>query len=291
MPPGAGKRCHWASPTGRKFKSEMMRLKRSSRSIKSRRDSALHPRASTIHSVPFVMGGRETLCTTERRRTLRILDFSLYLRLAVLKILRLRFAALGAELGRPCDGLSTFSAEFRAGCSGTRNGCSGGTRSRCASTRGSLTNGTHHCLAHGDTRAESGADAHCAPALIGGGNGNCLGYVVLREFVHIADHVHADACIQKLLQFFRQREVLNVERVEREPEFSERRAGLGGDLLGDLCLIGSHIKEWDLAFGEGGGHIRDDGVAQLAFEFGYCVFITRATDLAEENFGVSNVID
>jgi hypothetical protein len=54
--------------------------------------------------------------------------------------------------------------------------------------------------------------------------GNGVGDLVLREAAHVADHVHADLLVEDFLQFFRQRDVLDDQRIERQAEIGEQSA-------------------------------------------------------------------
>jgi hypothetical protein len=60
----------------------------------------------------------------------------------------------------------------------------------------------HHGLAHGDARTKPGADANRSSAFVPSSNGNRLRHLILREFAHVSEDVHADALVQHLLKFF-----------------------------------------------------------------------------------------
>ena len=57
-------------------------------------------------------------------------------------------------------------------------------------------------------------------------NGNRLRHLVLRVAAHVADHVHADALIENLLQFVGKRQILDHEAIEREAKIGECRLQL-----------------------------------------------------------------
>src|SRR5689334_19415345 len=61
MPPLTGNWCHCVTPTGRRRKSSISLSNRLRRSRESLRDSALHPCASTTHSIPLIVQ-RDNYC-------------------------------------------------------------------------------------------------------------------------------------------------------------------------------------------------------------------------------------
>ncbi|OMP13048.1 hypothetical protein COLO4_02368, partial [Corchorus olitorius] len=75
-----------------------------------------------------------------------------------------------------------------------------------------------HCQPGRQTRAGTG-DA----AFVACGQRQRFGRLVLREALHVAGHVHADAAVQRGLQFVRQRDAGHLEAVERQAVLRELR--------------------------------------------------------------------
>ena len=130
---------------------------------------------------------------------------------------------------------------------------------------GGLAHRLPHGLAHGDARAEAGAGARHA-ALVGRRHRDGLRGLELRVAAHVADHAHADALVQPLLQLVGQRDVLDLEALQRQAEVGEHRPQLVGDRRPQLDLVGRHVEEGDVALGEVVGQHRHHRVAQLALE-------------------------
>src|SRR5262245_37009381 len=116
-------------------------------------------------------------------------------------------SAFGAELARAVERRVAPTADDRAGGPG----------------RG-LGDGLPHGLPHRDPRAD--ADARAGRSARRRRGGNRLAYLELRIAGQIADDAHPDALVQALLQLVRQRDVLDLESLERQPEIGERRLRL-----------------------------------------------------------------
>ena len=112
----------------------------------------------------------------------------------------------------------------------------------------------------------------------------------MRVLAHVTEHVHADALVEHFLQFVRKRKVFDHQGVQGESIFREGRFEGLADLFGKRALIRGHIEEGHLAGGKRVGHLRDYGVAQLAFEIRDAIEVARAADLAVERFGIAQVI-
>src|SRR5580692_7064203 len=140
---------------------------------RSRSESDEQPKASTTHSTPLMSASP----------------------------LRLRLPAFRAEFTTARDGLAALAAEFCAWRSCAGSGCA--CRSRCRATasiaRGGLLHGVHHGLAHRDARAKPRADANRSATFICGCDRNRLSHLILREFAHVSEHVHADALVEYFL--------------------------------------------------------------------------------------------
>jgi hypothetical protein len=204
----------------------------------------------------------------------------------------LGLATFRAELAGARDRFAALLAEFRG-----RACCSGSGRSGGASTAagGSLAgsrafHGFHHGLADGHARAKTCAYSDGATTFVCGGDGDRLRDFVLREFAHVADHVHADALVENLLQLVGQREIFDVEGVQRNAVLGECRFELLADFFGERPLAGCHVEKGNLAICEGVGHFRDDGIAELTFEVGDAIEIAGAADLAVKNLCVGQVV-
>src|SRR5580704_2544733 len=215
MPPVRGNWCHCVSLTGRSFISAMISSKSDRRVCVFCSASGEQPNASTTHSTPFIGGTLSrvwvALCTVAARS-------------------RLMFAALGAKL-----------------CCGTA--CSAGCGRRLLRWSGLLLgrscvlHGICHRLADSHSRAEACANSDCSTALVGRGARDRLSNLVLRELVHVADHIHADALIENFLQLVGQRKIFDVEGVERKAVVGESRRELLGDFLREHALIRRHVEE------------------------------------------------
>src|SRR6202035_1096250 len=138
--------------------------------------------------------------------------------------LLLRVAALSTEFTDFWNRLPTVEAKLRI-CPGSGRGCCARNRrgSGFSTGRPSLLQGIHHCLTHRHARAESSAYSRSAATFVRRRNRNCLCNFVLRIPPHIADHIHADSLIKDLLKLVRERQILDHETVERQPEFGESR--------------------------------------------------------------------
>ncbi len=117
-----------------------------------------------------------------------------------------------------------------------------------------------------------------------------MGDLVLRVPSHIADHVHADALIEDLLQFFGKGKVLHDEAVKGEAELRERGLHLSRDSLGERDLIRCHIQERDIAACECVGDSAHDGVAQLSLKILDAIDVACAADLRIELFRIHQVV-
>src|SRR5579872_2531695 len=154
--------------------------------------SGEQPKASMTHSTPF-MG-----CTFESQR--RYAGCWI-----VVARSRLGLAALGAELCRTRDLFPAFGAKLCC-CAACAACCRWRLLrwSRLLLSRGSILHRIRHRLADGHACAKARADSDCTAAFVCGGDRNRLSNFVLREFIHVADHVHADALIEDLLQLIGQ---------------------------------------------------------------------------------------
>ena len=72
----------------------------------------------------------------------------------------------------------------------------------------------HHLLRHRHARSESRALPAATAAFVGRRDRHRLRHLELRVLAHVADHVHADALVEALLQFLGQRQVLDDEAVQ-----------------------------------------------------------------------------
>src|SRR5579871_813738 len=135
--------------------------------------------------------------------------------------LLLRVAALSTEFADSWNRFPAVKTELRI-CPGPSRACC--TRGSGFSTgRPGFLQSVHHCLPHGHARSESSTDSCSAAAFVRRRNRNGLRHLILRVAAHVADHIHADSLIKYLLEFIRQRQILDHETVERKPEFSESR--------------------------------------------------------------------
>jgi hypothetical protein len=82
-----------------------------------------------------------------------------------------------------------------------------------------------HGLTHGDARAHAHARAGGAAALLGG-TGDRLRHLELGVAAEIPHDPHADALVEAVLQFLRERDVLDLEAVERQPQLGEKRSAI-----------------------------------------------------------------
>src|SRR5262252_4307135 len=119
-----------------------------------------------------------------------------------------------------------------------------------------------HCLpdaeAGSQTRPQTGSTA-----LVCRCDRNTLCRVVLREAAHVAEHVHADALIEKLLNFLWQRNVLYLKRLKLEAVSCENTVELCFHSGAELILIGRHIEEWNRGLRDKVGNRRYDRVPEL----------------------------
>ena len=79
----------------------------------------------------------------------------------------------------------------------------------------------HHLLAHRESRAQTEAGTCRAAAFIRSRDGHRLRHLKLRIAAHIADHVHPDALIQQLLQFFRERNTFYYKAIQIQTQIGK----------------------------------------------------------------------
>src|SRR5580704_3272187 len=187
-------------------------------------ESDEQPKASTTHSIPLMCAS--PLC--------------------------LRLPAFRTEFAGACYGLAALAAEFCAG-RGRARSCRARSRRSCtASARtggGGLFHSVHHGLAHGHARAEPGAQANGSAAFIPGGNGNRLRHLILCEFTHVSEDVHADALVEHFLKLFGEREILDDKSIKRQAVVRERGLELLADFFGKRSLARGHVQKRHLAGG------------------------------------------
>src|SRR5712691_6482995 len=148
-----------------------------------------------------------------------------------------RRAALRAELARAVDPRLALRADdgldgVSAGLSSARGALSG------------LSDRLPHRLSHRDTRADP-----CARA--GGAVGrrrdrNRLRDLILRVARQVSNDPHADALVEPPLELVGQRDVLDLEALERQPEVGERWPCLVRHRRRERVLIGRHVEERNL---------------------------------------------
>src|SRR5262249_4115872 len=149
--------------------------------------------------------------------------------------LRERRAALRAELARALDPRQAFRADGGPdGAGAARRGTalractalSAGAALRASAalrlTRrglGRLSDRLPHRLAHRDAGADPRASAGGAIARRRDRNG--LRDLILRVARQVADDAHADTLVEPLLKLLGQRDVLDLETLQRQPELGE----------------------------------------------------------------------
>src|ERR1700722_1221925 len=232
---------------------------------RSRSESDEQPKASTTHSIPLIRASP----------------------------LSLGLPAFRAEFTGARNGLAALATEFRAGRGRARS--SGARCCRCRATAartgsGRLFHSVHHRLAHGDARAKPGAYANGPSALIPGSNRDRLGHLILREFAHVPENVHADALVEHFLKLFGKRKILDDESIERQAVVRERGLKLLADFFCNRALAGGHIEKRHLAAGKRVGRFHYDPVKQLGFEISHMVEVARAADFRVERLRIVNVV-
>ena len=119
--------------------------------------------------------------------------------------------------------------------------------------------------AHGRPRAQPGTGARYT-ALVRGRDRYRLRRLELRVPPQVADHGHADALVQALLELLRQRQVLDLQLSSSTP----RAANIGRTLSVILCpssiWLAAMSRNGMLAFAEVVGQRPHDRVAQLPLE-------------------------
>ncbi len=193
-------------------------------------------------------------------------------------------AAVHAELA------GSGSPAAAPGLGRARRGARGPRRLRARRRRSRRSGRVHHLLRHHQARAQSDAGPRQPAALIGGGYGHGLRYLELRVPPHVADHVHADALIEQLLQLFGQRDIFHCEVIQQQTEFGEHGPHGSQHALAELRLVRGQIDEVDAGVAEHVGHLAHNSVAQLPFKLGHGVGRARTAHLLVEDFRIGNAV-
>src|SRR5207244_9456161 len=168
-----------------------------------------------------------------------------------------RRAALGAELPRTLDPREALRADGGPGGAGA-----GAELGLAWRGLGRLSDRLPYGLAHRDARADPRAGTGGAVGRRCDRNG--LRDLILRVARQVADDPHADALVEPLLELVGQRDVLDLEALERQPELREGGTGLVRHGRREHVLTGGHVEERHLALAEVIGQRRDAGAAQVA---------------------------
>ena len=92
------------------------------------------------------------------------------------------------------------------------------------------------CCRHDEAGAHTDANAGATAAFVGGRDRHGLSHLELRVLAHVADHVHADALVEDLLELVGQREVFDDEGVEREAEVCKGRLHVLDDAIAPISI-------------------------------------------------------
>ena len=101
----------------------------------------------------------------------------------------------------------------------------------------------------------------------------------MRVIAKVADDVHSDPLVELPLQLFRQREILDDERIEAEAEIREDRGQLIGERARQRVEIRRHVEKRNLALCEGVRYSSDNRIPKVAIEIDRRVHIARPAHL------------
>ena len=90
------------------------------------------------------------------------------------------------------------------------------------------------------------------------------------------------------MQLFGQGHALHRHAIELQANLAEGRRQFGAERGGKGNLVGSEVKEWNLAAGNRVADVLQHQPAQLAVEVGHGVALTRARDFGVEELGVGH---
>ena len=121
--------------------------------------------------------------------------------------------------------------------------------------------------------------------------GNGLASLVLHELAHVvADHAHADLLVQDFLQLFRQRQVLQRQAFELEPDLGKGRFQLAAQRGSKILLVGGQVQKRHTTGRYRVADVLQHQAAQLAVEVGRGVALARAGNFSVEQLGVDHAV-
>ncbi len=112
--------------------------------------------------------------------------------------------------------------------------------------------------------------------------------LILRVAVHIAQHAHGRALIHRLFDFFRQGDILDDERRQRQAELLNARVDGLERIIADFVVVRRQIERGQLAFRNRVGQAGHQRALELPFDVLHRVFAACAEHLAQENLRISN---